>query len=102
MAPWREGFDPEGDLCTAIQNTAMLRSAFAGELGVCRFLWEHGAASTIRTKNTLGWTPMWIACAKGYLDVAKWLFNVGGAEDIRTKNDGGCSYTPMFTACAKG
>ena len=52
-----EGYDPEGGLCEVIaskhnphsQRTAMHAAAAAGELGVCRFLWEHGAASTIPT-----------------------------------------------------
>ena len=95
-AAWlrEKGFDPEGDLCAAIEDkygwsrTAIWEAALAGELGVCRFLWEHGAASTIRTKDSTGWTPMWIACYQGHLHVAKWLFEVGAAEDIRTKHSG--------------
>ena len=68
-AAWlgEKGFDPEGDLCKAIRSkdngwgftsTAMWEAACAGELGVCRFLWEHGAAATIRTKDSDGWTRL--------------------------------------------
>jgi len=103
-----QGFDPEGDLSKAIQNkrwgskrnTAMYAAAEAGEIGVCCFLWEHGAASTIRTKNCFGDTPMLLACEKGHLDVAKWLFKVGAAEDIRV--EGRLGFTPMRAACRNG
>jgi len=33
-------------------SAAVYETALAGELGVCRFLWEHGAAFTIRTKKS--------------------------------------------------
>jgi len=101
------GFDPEGDLCTAIISmtwpgkvhcTAMCEAAFAGELEVCCFLCEHGAISTTTTQNTLEQTPMWIACFYGNLDVAKWLFEVGAAGNIRTPDHAGA--TPMFAACS--
>ena len=62
-AAWlrEKGFDPEGGLCKAIQSkygdttTAMGEAAWAGELGVCRFLWEHGATlrcSALATEAT--------------------------------------------------
>jgi len=73
-----KGFDPEGDLCEAVKSkvhgwgmrtsTAIGHEQLArppGRASWGRFLWEHGAASTIRTKNTWGWTPMWVACARG-------------------------------------
>jgi hypothetical protein len=96
-----QGVDPGGDLCTAIKSprnpgitcTAMNLAAEAGELGVCRFLWEHGAASTTRTKSSKDVTPMVAACECGHLHVAKWLFEVGSAGDIRTKTEyGGLRY----------
>jgi len=107
-AAWlrEKGFDPEGDLCAAIVSnygdttTAIGEAAWAGELGVCRFLWEHGAASAVRTKNSNsseGWTPMYAACFGGHLHVAKWLFEKGAAEDIRTTDNNGS--TPLSRSC---
>jgi hypothetical protein len=79
-----QGFDPEGDLCVAVASRfgptikmAMFRAAEAGQLGVCHFLWEHGAASTINMKGYDGNTLMFVACRFGNLEVAKWLFEVG-------------------------
>ena len=104
-----DGFDPEGDLCKAIQSkvrywvttsTAMFAAAEAGELGVCRFLWEHGAASTIRTKSSGGATPMHGSCLNGHLDTAQWLIELGAMGDIRTKDNDGDS--PMNHACYNG
>ena len=105
-----KGFDPDGDLCEAIENqrdydegetTAIYEACHAGELYVCKYLFDHGAASTIRAScGEDGSTPMSIACEEGHLDVAQWLFEVGAAEDIRTKNNGG--RTPLLSACLGG
>jgi ankyrin repeat protein len=75
----------------------MYEAALAGELCVCRFIWEHGARGTIRTKSNGGFTPMFVACGGGHLDV---LFEAGAAADICTKNNHG--QTPMFVACLEG
>ena len=94
-----KGFDPDGDLCQAIENqrdndegenTAIYEACYAGELYVCKHLFDHGAASTIRTTGgEYDSTPMSIACFRGSLHVAQWLFEVGAAEDIRTKDNSG-------------
>jgi len=104
-----KGFEPDENLCEAIESkrdpgdgetTAMYEACITGELGVCRYLYDHGAASTIRTKNTLEETPMLAACYGGHLHVAQWLFEVGATDDIRTKTDDG--NTPMMLACNQG
>ena len=109
-AAWlrEHGFNPKGDLCKLTNSksyrgsktTAMYEAAFAGELNVCKYLWDHGAAGTIRTKSEGGscGTPMSGACFKGHLDVAQWLFEMGAAVDIRTPNNYG--WTPMLATCA--
>ena len=63
---------------------------------MCRFLWEHGAALTIRTKDSNSKTLMYSACFKGHPHAAQWLYEVGAVEDIRTKNSDGM--TPMYAA----
>ena len=94
-------------------RTAMHEAAGEGELGVCRWLFTHGAASTIRrgvvnsangrvrnyTPMYAG-TPMYAACAAGHLDVVKWLFEMGAVEDIRTQTFE--RETPMHAACQGG
>lgn len=68
---------------------------------MCHFLWGNGAASTIRTKNSSGETPMFAACECGHKNVAQWLFEVGAADDIFVE-DGSHGCTPMFAACKAG
>jgi hypothetical protein len=101
-----KGFDPESDLCKAIETrefvtaTAMFAAAEAGELGVCRFLHDQGAAGTIRSKNNHGQTPMWAATSEGHVDVARWLFAAGAAEDVHTS--GRLGGPPILLACEGG
>jgi len=89
------GYDPKGDLCAATKSkkhpwitcTPLVEASRQGELGVCKFLVEHGgAASTLRTKDTVGRNPMLASCGAGQLHVAQWLFGAGAAEDIRSRN----------------
>jgi hypothetical protein len=71
-----------------------------GELSVCQWLLKHGAAATLRIKNILGMTPMFIACRYGHLDVAKWLYEEGAADDILSQTIS--NWTPMFASCSNG
>mmetsp|Transcript_50494 Transcript_50494/g.101572 ORF Transcript_50494/g.101572 Transcript_50494/m.101572 type:complete len:158 (+) Transcript_50494:101-574(+) len=88
-------------------TTAMLEACLAGELVVCQWLFEHGAASSIRQacgENHMGCTPMFAAVLNGHLDVAMWLFEVGAADDIHTKgriSGDGIDKTPMAVACGQ-
>jgi ankyrin repeat protein len=76
------------------------QACFKGELNVCKWLHEHGAAPDITKANKFGTTPMLIACQYGHMSVCKWLFEVGAAVDIgKASNDG---YTPMYMACLGG
>ena len=58
-----------------------------GELGICWYLLDQGAASW--TKNTLDETHLLIACFGGCLHVAQWLFEMGAADNTRTKSNDG-------------
>ena len=96
------GHDPEGDLCAPRRSrakyrdtlevfeecacTAMVDACGAGELVVCQWLYAHGAASTIRVRDSNGRKPMYAACWMGQLHVAKWLYAVGAAEDVDAKS----------------
>ena len=44
-----------------------------GELGVCKWLYDHGAAADISKLDNMGATPMFIACEEGHQKVCKWL-----------------------------
>jgi len=108
-AAWlrERGYNPDGDLCESIPDkhhswisrTAIFAAVEAGELGVCRFIWEH-TASMIRSQNTYGNTPMYQACRFGLLDVASWLLEAGAGPDTRTQDNSG--YSPMLLACQNG
>jgi hypothetical protein len=78
----------------------MYEAAFAGELGVCQWLYTHGAAATARLKNNEDRTPMWAACKRGYLPIAKWLYSVGAAEDVCLQNNERRS--PLHISCMQG
>ena len=60
-----KGFDPDGDLCEAIESkqdpedgktSAMYEVSMIGEQGLCRYLYDHGAASTIQSEGCFGQT----------------------------------------------
>ena len=96
-----EGF-AEGDLRSKITIDdydwfPMLDACYEGELGVCKWLHNNGAAADITKANNNGVTPMYIACFKGHLSVCKWLFEVGAAADISKAANNG--WTPMMIAC---
>jgi ankyrin repeat protein len=105
-----KGIDPEGDLRTVFESklpscesgekhTAMHEAAIEGELGVCKWLLEHGSVDDILTTSSNGSTLMADACFAGYLDIAQWLF-ASGAKDVRTESDNG--FNPLMTACHEG
>lgn len=79
---------------------AMARGCYKGELNVCKWLYDNGAAEDITKTNDIIFTPMHGACYGGHLSVCQWLFEVGAAGDITKTNSGGI--TPMYTACRCG
>ena len=102
---WLEGQGfAEGDLHSEITTSKdhhrfpMLRACEKGELDVCKWLHNNGAAADITKANDVGCTPMYIACKMGHLSVCQWLFEVGAAADITKANNNGA--TPMLIACA--
>jgi hypothetical protein len=71
-----------------------------GELNVCKWLHDHGAAPDITKVNGYIETPMHVTCRSGHLLVCKWLCEVGAAPDITKTSVNG--YTPMHFACGWG
>ena len=77
----------------------MARACDEGELGVCKWLYNNGAAADITKATTNeGWTPMLLASWN--LHICQWLFHVGAAADITRSNCHG--ETPMWWACRHG
>ena len=68
----QQGFEP-GDLRSEKKIdyidmvTPMMRACFKGELNVCKWLYNHGAAEDISRADIIGNTPMIWACNKGCL-----------------------------------
>ena len=98
----QQGFEP-GDLRNEKEidyyiMTPIARACYKGELNVCKWLYNHGAAEDISRADNYGQTPMHGACWNGHLSVCEWLYKVGADEDISRANDHG--NTPMSSACA--
>ena len=74
----KHGFDSR-NLCKLVpsqRNTkvtahALWEASFEGNLKLCHWLYDHGAASMVRETDTFGYSPMYMACGTGSLDVAK-------------------------------
>ena len=54
----------------------MARGCYKGELNVCKWLYDNGAAKDITKTDSYGYTPMHWACDDGHLSVCQWLFEV--------------------------
>ena len=55
----------------------LARGCYKGELNVCKWLYDNGAAEDITKTTNMGSTPMHWACESGHLSVCQWLFEVG-------------------------
>ena len=62
--------------------TPMAYACFKGELKVCKWLYNHGAAEDVTKEDEVHRTPMLFACWMGHLSVCKWLYKVGGGENM--------------------
>ena len=89
----REFYVAIGNYNESIWMHPMARGCYKGELNVCKWLYDNGAAKDITNANSRGFTPMHMACYGGHLSVCQWLFEVGAAGDITKTTDDGC--TPM-------
>ena len=78
----------------------MARACDEGQIKICMWLYDNGAAEDIRRANERGYTPMHYACSKGHLLVCQWLYEMGEAEEIFVANLNG--WTPMHMACQGG
>lgn len=55
-------------------NTALIGAIFKGDLEITRFLLEKCDAS-LDVKNSLGCSPVWLACGYNHLDVLKYILS---------------------------
>eukprot|EP00594_Rhizosolenia_setigera_P001652 CAMPEP_0178948858 /NCGR_PEP_ID=MMETSP0789-20121207/5709_1 /TAXON_ID=3005 /ORGANISM="Rhizosolenia setigera, Strain CCMP 1694" /LENGTH=367 /DNA_ID=CAMNT_0020629277 /DNA_START=59 /DNA_END=1163 /DNA_ORIENTATION=- len=55
-------------------NTALIGAIFKGNLEITRFLLEKCGAS-LDVKNSLGCSPVWLACGYNHLDVLKYILS---------------------------
>ncbi len=105
MRAWlkKQGFK-KGDLRSAHSRYPRMHplghACHKGELNVCKWLHNHGAAPDVTKAMLGGWTPRGIACRGGHLSVSEGLFEVGAAEDITKAAIGG--FSPMLIACING
>ena len=62
----------------------MYLACMEGQLLVCQWLFEVGAAEDITKVDKLGTTPitMLVACGGGRLPISRWFFEVGAKGDI--------------------
>ena len=70
-----------------------------GQINVCKWLYDNGAAEDITKVSSKGNSPMFRACHFGQLAICQWLFEVGAVDDIAKANDSGT--TPMYIACVR-
>jgi hypothetical protein len=86
-----------GDLRGTEFKRPMAWACFKGELNVCKWLYNHGAAADITKVDNWGRTPMSMACERGHLDGCKWLYEKGATAYITKADNNG--FTPMYVAC---
>ena len=99
----QQGFEP-GDLRSEKEieyrtMTPIAQACRKGEVNVCKWLYNHGAAEDI-SRADMDRTPMICACMNGHLSVCEWLYKVGAEEDISRADNYG--QTPMIVACEFG
>ena len=88
MRAWlkKQGFK-KGDLRSYIKAYPCMHpmghACFMGELHICKWLFDNGAADDItRVSDMYDNTPLHLASHGGHLSVCQWLHKVGAAGDI--------------------
>jgi hypothetical protein len=59
-------------------QSPMFRACEGGDLEVCEWLRQHGAAQDVTRANNGGLTPMLRACVNRRVPVCQWLLRLGG------------------------
>ena len=81
----------------------MLMACAGGHVGVCQWLWDHGATADDATRpGHDGCSPMHMACDGGHIGVCQWLWDHGVGAEHMTRSDNFFLETPMLVACRKG
>ena len=106
MRAWlkKPGFK-KGDLRSYIKAYPCMHpmghACFMGELHICKWLFDNGAADDItRVSDMYDNTPLHLASHGGHLSVCQWLHKVGAAGDIPKENLFG--QTPLLMALGNG
>ena len=80
--------------------TPLFLACSCGELEVCEWLFDNGAAKTLHRRDSRGCCVFHATSFYGHLDVSRWLISVGAGKDISARDNHG--KTPLFTACMCG
>ena len=98
-------------LSSKFEITTMFKACQAGDLGLCRQLWNQGPEETRRLWPAMtikGWNLMAVASSEGRLDIVKWLAAVGAPEanwlvETGAGRDGGALlFHPVYVASYNG
>mmetsp|Transcript_8223 Transcript_8223/g.14896 ORF Transcript_8223/g.14896 Transcript_8223/m.14896 type:complete len:296 (+) Transcript_8223:74-961(+) len=74
--------------CASGNQAPMLNAARSGNLELCEYLYQHGAARDVSWINSCSNTCMYFAATRGYDDVCRWLLLRGAQPRM---SDFGCT-----------
>jgi len=82
-----------------LPTTAIHEAAAHGNIQVMEFLKANGRLEAVRSRNSEGRTPLFLACQGGHLQAAQWIYANGASGDVRTADF--CGRMPLDIARAQ-